>query len=260
MNWRQITRIFIIMLILVNIFLIVFSGYTHYMSSSIGNELRENITSVLYKNGIELSDKVVPTKNVKTLNFVQSPSSERCRKLASDILGKTAEFDKNTGTYISEDGAYISFNEMTVSCSGLKFSGDAERAATKFAAEFDTKIVKHYLITRENNTYVFGQYIDGKPFYGSTLIVSIKDGTLFTEGTYIYELLVPSSEKFYTDAANVLMKLIFQLPDGGKITELKLCYVVERSMNDVQLKPAYRVMCDNGIYMYFDAKSASRIK
>ena len=127
-------------------------------------------------------------------------------------------------------------------------------------SSYEAKVSVTIESNKNKNEYVFGQYIDGAAVDGSRLEVKINGGKIFASGTYVYSPVVPASEKNYSDPLNVILKFLEVKSNSTEISDMKMCYIMEKSINATSLYPAYRVTDGNGVNYFFDAVTGERLK
>jgi len=265
MNWRQVKTILIVLFLLTNIFLIIYSSYSHYVKVNIPPELTQKVVRIAQNAGVSISDELIPSKKTEVERLVLINVTEAEARLAQDIIGETKKSATLGGEmYIDqESGAYLALSGGTaVSCGNIHASGDEYRSAEKFVSRFDTKLASHFLISRNDETceYVFGQTIDGHVIDDAQLYVKVAGGKISASGTYIYSQVVPSSNSAYSDPHNVILNFIGINEDGTEVSSFELCYVMEKTIGTTSLRAAYKITDEKGQSTYFDAASGDKLK
>lgn len=264
MNWKRIKSIFIILFLFTNIFLVIYSSYTYYAKVRIQPELAEKVITVMENNGITISDSIIPRYKSEVVPLTLLNTSEAEEKLSQKLLGSATRDTNSSGEmFISSSGAYLVLRGGTaISCGKIDAKGTESEAAEEFVSMLDTKLSKHFLISSngEKNEYVFGQYIDGCLVDGAELNVRISGGKIFASGTYIYSPVVPMADKNYSDPLNVILKFLGSNSKSTEISDMIICYIMEKSISSTSLSPAYRITDENGFSYFFDAVTGERLK
>ncbi|MBQ1334780.1 MAG: hypothetical protein IIY34_05445 [Clostridia bacterium] len=265
MSGRAIKSIFVVLFLVTNIILLLYTSYTYYMKVHIAPELITKTVAVMERGGVDVSRSLIPSYKEKTaaLILVNVPDAEK--RLTETLLGKSlSELKYQSGMYVSDSGAYVMLSGgMSVTCGGIAAAeGDRLAAADAFVSSLEGKLSTHELISRddEKGEYVFGQYIDGRAVEGALLTVKVGAGVLSADGTYIYAPVLPSSQNGYSEPLDVLLKFLSQDTKSREVKELSICYVAEKKISSSGLRPAYRITDEKGYNYFFDADTGERIK
>ncbi|MBQ3378962.1 MAG: hypothetical protein IJG50_03750 [Clostridia bacterium] len=265
MSGRALKSIFVVLFLVTNIILLLYTSYTYYMKVHIAPELITKTIAVMERGGVDVSRSLVPSYKEKTtpLLLVNVPDTEK--RLTETILGQSlSELKYQSGMYVNDDGAYVILSGgMSVTCGNIAAADtDALSAAEAFVTMLDGKLSSHELISQddEHGEYVFGQYIDKRAVEGAQLRVKVSSNILSAEGTYIYAPVLPAAENGYSEPLDVMLKFLAQDTKSKEIRSLLLCYIAEKKISASGLRPAYCITDENGYNYYFDAETGERIK
>jgi len=223
MDWGKAKNIFIITFLILNISL----GYQLYLKNfnqlqglQTTNNDKEEISEKLRQQQIELTIEI--PKEMPEMHFLQ---------VKNNIYANYSFLNNNQGKEADKNSLQLIIYRNITNFEQYKYS------------EKDSN---------NDDYYVYYQYDEDFPFYGSKLEVYLnEDGTILYTQNY-YEIINQGLDRQVISSYSALQTVLDQqlIPSGAKIIEIELGYHGQTSQSSIQLlTPVWKISYSvNGIY------------
>lgn len=240
------------MLVAVNVFLLVLVSFREWKSVQYAEVARDEVVSILEKNGIRLDKDILPQDaDLRAMTVARDVEAEV--RHAEALLGTLGASSGDSTAYQGEKGTakfYLNGEFTAEFLPGACPAGDPETAALQLLAAMD---FEGRVVESKAGTVTVRQTWEGIPIFNCEAVLTVQDGDIRAIRSGSRRLAgTPQAEagEAPMTVATALMRFLDHIRTHGDIcnaiTEFTAGYILDSQSDPARLVPTWRLTTDAG--------------